>query len=209
MLSFFDVHDCNVCCVFGFKGIKGLSKEELHDACKARGLYVTKEGENPRIHGRLLSKEYLAERSTPAYLGLTQEQLMRSWLTRWIAHSSLKGYDSCFLALWSLELGQFPESLAEGASAGWREESSVNPTPSTSTSTEPRNYFVLPKLPNMPKMLNVPKIPEMPAFPKMPKMLQFDYAANKAKIDEAKRTAYSLLPAKARDYLEQQQQKKK
>ena len=67
----------------------------------------------------------------------------------------------------------------------------------------------MPKLPNMPKMLNVPKIPEMPAFPKMPKMLQFDYAANKAKIDEAKRTAYSLLPAKARDYLEQQQQKKK
>ena len=91
------------------EGIAGLSQAKLHKECKDRGLYVSAEGAStPRINGGALS-QYLADGNTPAYRGLTQEQLMRSWLTRWVAHSSLKGYDPCFLALWSLELGLFPE----------------------------------------------------------------------------------------------------
>jgi hypothetical protein len=78
--------------------ISQMGHRELAEECKSRGLYVEAiSGATPRAATLV---------ANPTWAAPTR---MASWLTTWVALSTIRGYDPVFLALWSLPLVDSPE----------------------------------------------------------------------------------------------------
>eukprot|EP00040_Diaphanoeca_grandis_P020658 m.109880 g.109880 ORF g.109880 m.109880 type:complete len:614 (-) comp27995_c0_seq1:56-1897(-) len=81
--------------------ILSLPMEELLTQCNERGIQVKRDGTSYRIITCPDTQHNINEREA--------EKLMRTWLTQWVALSTMHGFDPAFLALWSLELELCPE----------------------------------------------------------------------------------------------------
>ena len=116
---------------------------------------------------------------------------MRSWLTQWVAHSSLKGYDPCFLALWSLDIRPAPPtttasatssaSTGGAAAAAWYQTHPFSSLPSLSAS-----------FPSLPKSILEPTVDKWIA--QLPPTIQKQVVAAR---DHLHRSSLSTSPSAA------------
>eukprot|EP00041_Stephanoeca_diplocostata_P030097 m.902233 g.902233 ORF g.902233 m.902233 type:complete len:326 (-) comp23689_c3_seq42:577-1554(-) len=72
--------------------IGSLDAHALWEHCCERGIQIEADGQCHRAHSAVHTTE------------LTPSLQMQSWLTRWVALSTIRGYDPVFLCLWSLNL---------------------------------------------------------------------------------------------------------
>jgi hypothetical protein len=73
-------------------GIMRMPLKAAAAECAARGLAIAEDGTSSRVAVVIAAGED------------DRARLSKRWLTEWLAHSALRGYDPCFLCMWSLDL---------------------------------------------------------------------------------------------------------
>lgn len=83
--------------------ILALPSGELFEKCKYRGIHIAEDGQCHRMK-HLIDKSNRSLDDQFSGEVLVHDDLMRKWLTQWVALSTIQGYDPVFLAIWSLGL---------------------------------------------------------------------------------------------------------